>query len=570
MKRTMPFAGERAFMSERDIGQRPEILAQARGWYTIRREEMSDELLASLWPTYTGGLSLAQFRIHLQEVAQGLIDNAVAPELMETELQHVGARVSDLCNFTLEGLEELRQVVPMILTRDLPDHLSPFVESRIERILTNVIWGYCSRVSERGMFPAMESVFADGQDSGSNILDTYFTDHPLALGVQSIATEQVVAINQKFEDFFGYTLESFPAPDYGAILAPESANDLTAVIEDLRVGRIESFYRHGALRHRLGHTVWYELHAFRMYDRQRVARWIGYMFKPARSRAAVAGSDEFENARIRVLSELSLDPALIVASTRAIKYASAATERVLGFEPADVLDQPISMLVIENDHVLLEGLLTSLSKRPRATDRIELRLRRKDGGWRWFEIAGANLLDVQEIAGYSLQARDITERKRLEQLLTMQAHLDPLTSLLNRRGMMERVDAALLARERVAVLFIDLDYFKAINDRFGHIVGDIVLRTIAERLDSQLATLGIVGRLGGDEFLVLANSADRFHLQRIREEVVALLEEPIAIDGEVHLVGGSIGVAWSDPSVTTSTELLRKADVEMYRAKSRR
>lgn len=168
---------------------------------------------------------------------------------------------------------------------------------------------------------------------------------------------------------------------------------------------------------------------------------------------------------------------------------------------------------------------------------------------------------------------DVTERKSLEQQLTHQALHDPLTKIANRALFKNRVDHALTKLVRtnssLAVLFLDLDNFKSINDSLGHAAGDKLLVSVAERLQDCLRTADTAARLGGDEFAVLVESMLRpDEAVMIAERILSVFREPFEIDGKEIYVGTSIGIAASSTETIASEELLRNADLAMYLAKS--
>ena len=168
---------------------------------------------------------------------------------------------------------------------------------------------------------------------------------------------------------------------------------------------------------------------------------------------------------------------------------------------------------------------------------------------------------------------DVSDRKLLEQQLTHQALHDPLTKIANRVLFRDRVDHALSKQRRdnstLAVLFLDLDNFKAVNDSIGHGAGDKLLIAVAQRLQDCLRNSDTAARLGGDEFAVLVeavHSSDEAVM--IAERIKTVFREPFIIDGKEVFMGTSIGIAQSGPAVRTSDELLRNADLAMYRAKN--
>ena len=157
--------------------------------------------------------------------------------------------------------------------------------------------------------------------------------------------------------------------------------------------------------------------------------------------------------------------------------------------------------------------------------------------------------------------------------LVHQATHDALTGLLNRAAFMAEVDDALHRSAPLgslaALLFIDLDRFKEVNDRLGHQAGDTLLAVACRRIESSLRSSESAGRLGGDEFGVLCPALDSHHSAlRLAERIVAALEEPFTIHDEVVLIGASIGIAFSDSNPIDAVELVGQADRAMYQAKA--
>ena len=170
-------------------------------------------------------------------------------------------------------------------------------------------------------------------------------------------------------------------------------------------------------------------------------------------------------------------------------------------------------------------------------------------------------------------ARDISERKILEEQLAHQATHDDLTGLANRASLVAELDRAAARAERsgqgLGLLFIDLDRFKSVNDTLGHRVGDVVLQQVATRLLQATRDTDLVARNGGDEFVVLAEEAgDVTVVARLAERIQDALSEPVTFDDDVIPVSASIGVAWLEPGDPHTLDQLRDADVAMYHAKS--
>jgi diguanylate cyclase (GGDEF)-like protein len=184
-----------------------------------------------------------------------------------------------------------------------------------------------------------------------------------------------------------------------------------------------------------------------------------------------------------------------------------------------------------------------------------------------------SLLVLARLAGLvDMLARDVAQRRALEAQLSYQAFHDPLTGLTNRRRFVEAAEAALAGRNgtgSVAALFLDLDDFKTVNDTLGHVAGDALLVTVAERMRHDLRSVDVAARLGGDEFgVLLTDIADEAYAVGVAERLLAHLNEPIRVAGVLVEVGASIGVAVDAASMATVDDLLGDADVAMYQAKA--
>ncbi|HEV2893714.1 MAG TPA: EAL domain-containing protein, partial [Actinomycetota bacterium] len=197
----------------------------------------------------------------------------------------------------------------------------------------------------------------------------------------------------------------------------------------------------------------------------------------------------------------------------------------------------------------------------------------RDGHRCTVQFTITNLLDNPSVGGLVLNTRDISERRQLEDQLVHQAFHDSLTSLANRALFKDRVDHALQRTKRqtpsVAVLFLDLDGFKEVNDSLGHAAGDRLLIQVAERLHSCVRPSDTVARFGGDEFAVLIEDAsDDIDVVQVADRVLEGLRQPFEVNGRELHVRGSMGIARMESDVDGADQLLRNADLAMYRAKA--
>src|SRR3954453_10833854 len=224
------------------------------------------------------------------------------------------------------------------------------------------------------------------------------------------------------------------------------------------------------------------------------------------------------------------------------------------------------------DAVRAATMLLDLQAESGKSEINEWRLKHHDGTWRRFESIATNHLENPSVAGIVVNLRDITQRKELESQLAHQALHDPLTGLPNRALFLDRLEhaqaAATRRNRRVAVIYLDLDDFKLVNDSLGHDAGDELLKFVADRLQASLRAEDTAARLGGDEFTVLLEDIpDSSAAVRVVEAIEERLVEPIMLRGRSVVVHASVGIALGD-AVDTPGDLLRKADLAMYDAKA--
>ncbi|MBI8534082.1 diguanylate cyclase [Pseudomonas aeruginosa] len=203
-------------------------------------------------------------------------------------------------------------------------------------------------------------------------------------------------------------------------------------------------------------------------------------------------------------------------------------------------------------------------------------LQRADDSLGYFEATVSLIHDLQgELRGYRGIVRDVSDQIAYQQQLLEMAYRDPLTGLGNRKAFDEQLGQALLRAgsggSELALLYLDLDRFKEVNDRFGHDIGDALLRTVAERVRSTLRQPDKAYRLGGDEFAVLLEDSQENNPQRLAERLLAALVQPIALNGErIDFVTPSIGIALYPRHAGDAEGLVRAADSAMYEAKRQR
>jgi diguanylate cyclase (GGDEF)-like protein/PAS domain S-box-containing protein len=262
-----------------------------------------------------------------------------------------------------------------------------------------------------------------------------------------------------------------------------------------------------------------------------------------------------------------------------VTYCSPSVRTALGHWPRHLTTgvQLRQLLHPDDLPAILESITPVVGGRAKRGF-VECRVRRADETWAWFEITAVSQLGEEVLDGAVLTLHDVTERRRLTEKLSHQAFHDALTGLPNRALLMQRIDTELTGRagrtgragdRRLALLLLDLDDFKYINDTHGHQAGDAVLAEIGERLHGAVRGTDTVARLGGDEFAILMTDAGG-DIDYVASRLVETVERPVFTDGRRFVVHASVGIVFADGGREESAQsLLAHADIALYEAKAR-
>jgi len=274
---------------------------------------------------------------------------------------------------------------------------------------------------------------------------------------------------------------------------------------------------------------------------------------------AGAGASDASIAR---LFEMTSDLLATISHDGRFTLLNPAWENVLGWSRDELRAAPIQEFMHPDDHEQTFQIMQAHESAGEQT--FTNRYRHRDGEWRWLLWSASRDGDTWYAA-----AKDVTDRMQLES----QAVHDPLTKLPNRLLLLDRAKQAIARLDRsdgvVAMLFIDLDKFKAVNDNLGHEVGDQLLVAISGRLAELMRDSDTVARLGGDEFVILAVDLEsEAEAVALGERVVEAIEQPVAVASTEVPMGGSVGISVATDPATDPETMLREADVAMYRAKA--
>lgn len=296
--------------------------------------------------------------------------------------------------------------------------------------------------------------------------------------------------------------------------------------------------------------------------------------KAVRQRERLIAALKQGEERYRTIADFAYDWELWIGPSGEVRYCSPSCERITGKPPEDFFERPklIRSIIIPEDRDDWDVYLGSFKDRDDAF--LDFRIDHPQNGRRWLSVVGRKVFGIGlKPLGIRFSFRDVTERKQMEEQLRHQALHDPLTGLANRNLCIDRVKQAMERSKRrehyfFAVVFLDLDRFKLINDSMGHHFGDSVLQETARRLLKGVRSLDTVARFGGDEFVLLLdelqNPGEAIRIiKRIREELTKRYE----LDGHSVTTTGSFGIVLSPTDYEHPEDLLQNANIAMHRAK---
>lgn len=256
-----------------------------------------------------------------------------------------------------------------------------------------------------------------------------------------------------------------------------------------------------------------------------------------------------------------------------LTYVSVPVARAVSRDPDDLIGQPLVQLfdLTNKGEESERTLMFHLSAR---SSFQELAVRAAiETEERWWSVSGRPIYDeFDNFVGFRGSGTDLTEQRRSQENASRLARYDSLTGLANRYEMSQALEKILNSRQEsnrcCAVMLLDLDRFKQVNDTLGHPVGDVLLKQVAQRLERAVGKKGQVGRLGGDEFqVILPGRIERQSLVDLGQLIIHSLSQPYSIDGQRVVIGASVGVAISPDDGASSDELIRNADLALYAAK---
>lgn len=281
---------------------------------------------------------------------------------------------------------------------------------------------------------------------------------------------------------------------------------------------------------------------------------------------------EQREQRFRALVEKSWSGVALLDASIAFTYVGSSTQHLLGYSEGELMRNSFLSYVHPRDRQAVRDVFMELASTPSRETQVELRFLHRNGTWLWLEAFGQNLLHDPGVGAIVVNYRDITQRKATEKQLEYQAYYDALTGLPNRLLFRDRVVNAIAQARRhrrgIAVMYLDLDHFKLVNDGLGHSVGDGLLSEVAVRLQGAIRGSDTISRLGGDEFTILLNDTSSTEaVFGVARKILQSIARPFSVNAHELFVTASIGISLFPSDGEDVETLLKSADSAMYRAK---
>jgi len=302
------------------------------------------------------------------------------------------------------------------------------------------------------------------------------------------------------------------------------------------------------------------------------ARQINIVLRRLSEKRDIQKQLEEKEERFRALIERSSDAIALLDREGRIQYASSSTERVLGYDAEGFVGRHWFDLLHPDDGAAARNLFSVVLSEGGKIATGQHRMLHSGSSWRWMEAVFSNLLEESSVGAVVVNYRDITDRKRAVDELEYRAFHDALTGLPNRALFLDRLGQAVSRAKRedgrVAVMFIDLDNLKPINDTLGHAAGDEVIRRASERIRRCVREADTLARVGGDEFtLLLPDVSVLEDAETVAEKARASVAQSFLIGGREVSISTSIGIAVYPRDGGDAETLMQRADEALYRAK---
>jgi two-component system CheB/CheR fusion protein len=399
-------------------------------------------------------------------------------------------------------------------------------------------------------------------------------DHSVIGRVISSPQGRLLRVNQCFCHLLGYIQEDLLQKRWSEIIFPQDYTTLQGYIKDLNSGKIPSFRSSQRLIHKNGELIWVDLAVVILRDSQGSPLYLICDIIDMTSQVLAIQALQESEAVYRAFVEGTDDLIIRIDPQARIDFINHRSLQVIGLHPENCVNMSAFEFVHPEDRKNTEQAFFSWIERKVTNATYENRIISSSGEvYHMHWTFNFHYVPSGELACINGIARDITDRKVAEQVLEYMATHDSLTGLPNRTLFSDRLRHALARAKRsekmIAVLFIDLDGFKSVNDAFGHEIGDQVLKLVADKLRRCIRSSDTVARLSGDEFiLVIENLSKQEDAVSIASKILGTVSAPLMVSNQHITITASIGLSLYPIDGEDELKLLQKADAAMYQVKN--
>lgn len=379
----------------------------------------------------------------------------------------------------------------------------------------------------------------------------------------------ILKVNPAFEEIFGFTEEEMVSGK-GTIIPPHMVKDQFEIVERILNG--ETVNSHDTIRMTKSGRP---LNIISSYTpvRNAAKEIIGatIIYKNVTELKKAEKELQKSQEKYKIITESTFDIITLINLSGLIEYVSPANEKILGYSDQVYISSPFTMNVHPEDAFDLMESVTSLVDGGKPAT-IEIRYLHRDGHYIWMEVSPTPVIENGQVKRLFTIARDITERKRLQDKIAKMAFYDHLSGIPNRRTfddkLQKAIDQAKRSGKKVAILMLDGRKFKQINDRFGHDAGDAVIKEMAKRLQDCVRPIDTAARLGGDEMGVVMPELDsEEEAENMAQRILKSFETPLVFNGFEIKIGAGIGISLYPGHTLNEKQLIKYADMALYEAK---
>ncbi|QKX52221.1 PAS domain S-box protein [Planococcus glaciei] len=379
----------------------------------------------------------------------------------------------------------------------------------------------------------------------------------------------ILKVNPAFEEIFGFTEEEMIS-GRGTIIPPHMVKDQFEIVERILNG--ETVNSHDTIRMTKSGQPLNIISSYtpvRNAEKEIIGATI--IYKNVTELKKAEKELQKSQEKYKIITESTFDIITLINLSGLIEYVSPANEKILGYPDHVYIGSPFTMNVHPEDAFDLMESVTSLVDGGKPAT-IEIRYLHQDGHYIWMEVSPTPVIENGQVKRLFTIARDITERKRLQDKIAKMAFYDHLSGIPNRRTfddkLQKAIDQAKRSGKKVAILMLDGRKFKQINDRFGHDAGDAVIKEMAKRLQACVRPIDTAARLGGDEMGVVMPELDsEEEAENMAQRILKSFETPLVFNGFEIKIGAGIGISLYPGHTLNEKQLIKYADMALYEAK---